>query len=182
MTEEVEDAAGMMPPVISLKLTENVTIYCDDPNIDDIYDGHDSMSDQITERLTPLLTNITIDEIWKSCTKNIQHIARAFCNPHPTVCHATTCRFERYIIDGCKQKSNQVEESILILPRKPYFVSFPDNERVSCDEEANVTGLHTLPDRFKQPVINPGCRNADFVYFYEDKFDTTSKCAEKIYR
>ena len=181
ITEELEDAAGMVPPVISLKLINNLTIYCDDPNIDDIYDGHDTISDEITERLTPFLTNITINEIWKSCNKNIQYIDRAICQPYPVLCHATNCLFERFIIDGCKQKSNVVEENILILPRKPYFVSFPDNERVSCDEDVNVTTA--LPsDRFIIPDINPGCRTVDYIYYYVDKLEAKSKCAEKIYR
>jgi hypothetical protein len=133
----------------------------------------------IIDRLKNVLTKITIDDIWKSCTSGISYINLAVCRPHETICDATVCVYERYIYDGCNQKSNTVYESVLVLPRAPFFVEFPGNINVACNEDVDLKTASI--DRFKHPIVNPGCRGALALLSYTDTKDNT-KCAEKIYR
>ena len=173
ITEDLKDAFGMTPPIISIKVKTNATsIYCDNPLIDDVYDQDES---KIVDRLKlHFLTRITIDDIYKKCDQNIEYVNDYECVPYENVCHAVVCHFKRYIYDGCKQKSNVVDESVIILPRSPYFIEFPDNIGVSCDESANAT-------RYIMPKVNPGCRGSLYALFYNDKLDNR-KCEQKIYR
>lgn len=70
VTEELKDAFGMQPPVISLSLPINPTIYCDDPEIDEHYNVND---DLLIEGLRKHLTPIVIEEVWKSCRSNYRY-------------------------------------------------------------------------------------------------------------
>ena len=67
---------------------------------------------------------------------------------------------------------------IRILPRKPFFVEFPDNIPVKCDENINVT---STINRFKQPKVNPGCRGMEYNLYYDDIQDE-KVCEQKVYR
>ena len=102
------------------------------------------------------------------------------CKQHEFICDATVCEYKRYIFDGCNQKSNVLYESVLVLPRKPFFVSFPDNTPVACDEDVDLTTCP--PNRFKDPIINPGCRGSLALLRYTDTIDDKEKCAQKIFR
>lgn len=63
-TEDLDDAVGMVPPVISLNRPQNPEIYCDDPDIDPYY-GEDD--EKVTEVMRKHLTNIKIEKFYKRC-------------------------------------------------------------------------------------------------------------------
>ena len=176
ITEVLKDAFGMTPPVISIKSRKNLTVYCDDPHIDDVYDGSEV---QIIDRLKHFLTKISLDDVYKKCESNIEYVDRAECEPDEEICDATKCVFERYVFDECKQKSNVLYETIRILPRSPFFVDFPDNTPVDCNENVNTDTAS--PNRFQLPSVNPGCRGALHNLFYVDSL-YISQCEEKVYR
>lgn len=102
------------------------------------------------------------------------------CQEDEEICGAHKCMFTRFIYDGCGQISNRVYEEIRILPRRPYFRSFPGNFPVECNENMNVT---QNMDRFVLPVdFHTGCRGVDVSLAYEDELVRGSACAHTIYR
>ena len=135
ITQELLDAYGMRPPIISLEQPRNPIIYCDDPSIDGVY-GED---DEKTVNLMSVhLSPLNIESIYSKCNESIEYTNAASCSEDPDVCGATLCTYRRSILDGCKQKSNTVYESVRILPRRPFFRTFPDDLTVSCDRDVKV--------------------------------------------
>lgn len=102
------------------------------------------------------------------------------CQEDEEICGAHKCHFTRFIYDGCGQISNRVSETIRVLPRRPYFRSFPDNIPVECNENMNVT---QNIDRFVLPWdFHTGCRGVDAYLSYEDELVHGSKCVHTVYR
>jgi hypothetical protein len=187
ITQELIDAFGMRPPVISLKKSAtNPTIYCDDPEIHASYGENDEAT---VAGLRKHLNEIQIDEIYASCKSSIHHGDEVKCMPDDEVCGATKCKFKRFILDSCSQKSNIITESVRILPRPLKFRSFPDNIPVNCNENINVSTANGQEEggegrsslRFILPEINTGCRNVETNMLYEDEF-FQDKCSHTIHR
>lgn len=176
ISTDLIDAYGMNPPFISLNDPKNPKIYCDDPEIEMFYGDDDN---KVIEGLRKHLTPIFVEQIYTKCKSNIENHDIADCFEHETICGATNCRFTRYIFDGCGQKSNEIFEDMVILPRKPYFVKFPDNMPLSCDETKNVTDNIS---RFVVPEINSGCRNVETDLYYDDTLINENICTEYVYR
>ncbi len=168
----------MSPPIISLKPKNKLTINCNDPLIDSIFDN----GEQVFDRIQSLLTPLKIEEVFKKCRDPIDFRNVPTCSSDDPVCGATTCRFERFIFDGCKQRSNSVYESVTILPVKPFFVKFPRDQRVACDE--NVDPSRENQTLFEIPIANPGCRGSDVDFSFVDKLMWPDKqqCNERVYR
>ncbi len=168
----------MSPPIISLKTNSNLTIFCDDPLIDSVFEH----SDKVIDRLQGLLTPLKLEEVFKKCRTSIDYRNVATCSDDEHICGATTCRFERFIFDACKQRSNSVYESVTILPVRPFFVEFPPDERVACEESVDPSRENQT--RFALPRANPGCRGNDVDLSFVDRlmWPEREQCRERVYR
>ncbi|CAF0820309.1 unnamed protein product [Brachionus calyciflorus] len=175
ITNDLMDAYGMNPPIIKLPDPINPTIYCDHPNIDAFYNIDNT---KVLDGVRKLLSSVKIDQIYSRCKNNIDYQDLANCTSHETICGATRCRFTRFIFDGCGQKSNEVFEDAIILPKRPFFTKFPQNLILSCDENKKVVDN---PQKYVIPEFNPGCRNARTNLGYDDLLIDT-KCSESFYR
>lgn len=178
-TDDLQDAVGMSPPIISLFKPINPTIFCDDPEIDPYYND-DEQADKMMDVLKKYLTPIKIEQSYRSCRGFFDYIDLPECEEDEEICGATLCKFTRFIYDDCGQKSNELIEKIRILPRKPTFRNFPENFATECNENMNVTENES---RFVIPFpINTGCRGVYASIRYEDELVRGTKCTHTVYR